>query len=167
MGELAPAGREPLRGAPGRRVRALADFWWLVLAAVAAPLGDGAGRANWGGLARVRVFSKKLLRCGGVFFGWDWGLGEAGVDGRAGGCPPDRIRGRRVRVLGECDGSRRGGVLWGADLVGWGGWRVGWLGGMERVGAWSLGRGCGGMMAGPRGRAAGRGVAGGSGGRGI
>ena len=167
MGELAPAGREPLRGAPGRRVRALADFWWLVLAAVAAPLGDGAGRANWGGLARVRVFSKKLLRCGGVFFGWDRGLGEAGVDRRAGGCPPGRVRGRPGRLLGGCDGSWGGGVLWGADSAGWGDWRTRRRGGTDRVGAWSLGRGCVGMMAVPRGRAARRGVAGGSGGRGI
>ena len=101
-----------------------------------------------------------------MFFGWIRGLGEAGVDGRAGGCSPCRVRGRLRRVPGGCDGSW-GRVVRGADLVGRGGWRVGWLGGMERVGAWSLGRGCVGMMAGPRGRAAGRGVAGGSGGRGI
>ena len=69
MGELAPAGREPLRGAPGRRVRALADFWGLVLAAVAAPLGDEAGRAKRGwGCARKSFFQKTLEVRRGAFW---------------------------------------------------------------------------------------------------
>ena len=62
-----------------------------------------------GGFARVRVFSKKLLRCGGAVFGW---FGDAS----------DHARRRVGRGVGR-EGS---GVRVGEVLPGWcgGGWGV-------------------------------------------
>ena len=92
------------------------------------------GRWEWGGFVRVRVFSKKLLRCGGVFFWlvlgvrwvswsdgpWGWGVGRETLStGRASGTRrgpwerAERKRGAGGGVTGI--GLGRWGWLRGAD----------------------------------------------------
>ena len=96
------------------------------------------GRWEWGAFVRVRVFSKKLLRCGGVLFWlvlgvrwvswsdgpWGWGVGRKTLGtGRASGTR----RGPWERAGRRCGAGR---TETGIGLRRWG-----WLGGVDgRIG---------------------------------
>ena len=77
-------------------------------------MGGAVRDAKCGGFVRVRVFSKKLLRRGGVHFGWFWGApSRAWARGSAG---LERATGRALP--GEGKAAWSGG--WATGIPRWG-----------------------------------------------